>query len=76
MRSSIILSQGVNLIDTARAYNGINGHGEFVESEVLVGNAIRRRSDLDEPIVVVTKGHGHTPSQFDEDLLCLCPSSR
>ncbi|HQD17451.1 MAG: aldo/keto reductase [Bacillota bacterium] len=63
-----VLSQGVNLIDTARAYNGINGHGEFVESEVLVGNAIRRRSDLDEPIVVVTKGHGYTPSQFDEDL--------
>jgi len=63
-----VLDQGVNLIDTARAYNGVNGSGEMVESEVLVGNTIRRRSDLDEPIVVVTKGHGYTPDQFDEDL--------
>lgn len=63
-----VLDQGINLIDTARAYNGVNGNGEMVESEVLVGDAIRRRTDLDEPIVVVTKGHGYTPSQLDEDL--------
>lgn len=63
-----VIDQGVNLIDTARAYNGVNGSGETVESEVLVGNTIRSRSDLDEPIVVVTKGHGYTPAQFDEDL--------
>ncbi|NLU41822.1 MAG: hypothetical protein GXX08_06435 [Firmicutes bacterium] len=63
-----VLDQGVNLIDTARAYNGENKSGELVESEVLVGNVIRSRTVLDEPIVIVTKGHGYTPSQFDEDL--------
>lgn len=63
-----VLDQGVNFIDTARAYNGENKSGELVESEVLVGTAIRSRTDLDEPIVIVTKGHGYTPSQFDEDL--------
>lgn len=63
-----VLDQGVNFIDTARAYNGEISSGELVESEVLVGNTIRNRSDLGEPIVLVTKGHGYTPSQFDEDL--------
>lgn len=63
-----VLDQGINLIDTARAYNGNNKQGEFVESEVLVGNAIRNRTDLDEPIVIVTKGHGYTVDVFDEDL--------
>ncbi len=63
-----VLDQGINLIDTARAYNGVNGQGDFVESEVMVGNAIRNRTDLDEPIVIITKGHGYTPDVFDEDL--------
>ena len=66
--SNYVLDQGVNFIDTARAYNGENKSGEMVESEVLIGNAIRSRTDLGEPIVIVTKGHGYTPSQFDEDL--------
>ncbi len=33
-----VLDSGINLIDTARAYNGTNGSGQEVESEVLVGN--------------------------------------
>jgi predicted aldo/keto reductase-like oxidoreductase len=63
-----VLDQGINLIDTARAYNGENKQGQMVESEVLVGNAIRRRTDLTEPIVVITKGHGYTPDEFRRDL--------
>lgn len=63
-----VLDKGINLIDTARAYNGNNKQGEFVESEVLVGNAIRKRTDLDEPIVIVTKGHGYTLDTLKEDL--------
>lgn len=63
-----VLDQGVNLIDTARAYNGQNSSGEMIESEVLVGNAIRNRTDLDEPIVVVTKGHGYTLEELDNAL--------
>ncbi len=63
-----VLDQGINLIDTARAYNGENGQGKLIESEVLVGRAISQRSDLDEPIVVVTKGHGYTPEALREDL--------
>lgn len=65
---NFVLDQGINLIDTARAYNGENGQGQMVESEVLVGNAIRSRTDLDEPIVIITKGHGYTPDEFDKDL--------
>src|SRR5665647_16722 len=60
------LDQGINLIDTARAYKGENKSGQLVESEVLVGNAIRHRTDLEEPIVVITKGHGYTPEAFEE----------
>lgn len=63
-----VLDQGINLIDTARAYNGKNSSGEMIESEVLVGNAIRARKDLDEPIVIVTKGHGYTLAELDEAL--------
>jgi len=65
---NFVLDQGINLIDTARAYNGENGQGQMVESEVLVGNAIRNRTDLDEPIVIITKGHGYTPDVFEEEL--------
>ncbi len=63
-----VLDQGINLIDTARAYNGQNGTGQQVESEILVGEAIAKRSDLDEPIVVVTKGHGYTLDALEEEL--------
>jgi len=63
-----VLDQGINLIDTARAYNGKSREGVEFESEVLVGNAIRSRTDLDEPIVIVTKGHGYTLPVLEEDL--------
>ncbi len=63
-----VLDQGVNLIDTARAYNGQNSSGEMIESEILVGNCIKRRNDLDEPIVIVTKGHGYTLEELDSQL--------
>ncbi len=63
-----VLDQGVNLIDTARGYSGENREGVLVESEVLVGNAIRKRTDLAEPIVVVTKGHGYNHKELDQEL--------
>jgi len=65
---NFVLDQGVNLIDTARAYNGENKSGQFVESEVLVGNTIRNRTDIDEPVIIVTKGHSYTPGDFYENL--------
>ena len=63
-----VLDAGINLIDTARAYNGENPQGELVESERYVGEAIRSKKDLDEPIIVVTKGHGYTPDALNEEL--------
>jgi aryl-alcohol dehydrogenase-like predicted oxidoreductase len=63
-----VLDQGVNLIDTARSYNGPNGSGEMIVSEQMVGETIAARTDIDEPIVVVTKGHGYTVEAFDKDL--------
>lgn len=63
-----VLDQGINLIDTARAYKGVNGSGVEVQSEDMVGAAIEGRTDIDEPIVIVTKGHGYTPEVFDKDL--------
>ena len=65
---SFVLDSGINLIDTARAYNGENGEGVLVESEALVGEAIRHRTDLDEPVVVITKGHAYTPEDFERQL--------
>ena len=62
-----VLDQGINLIDTARAYNGVTRSGEEVQSERLVGQAIRARTDIDEPIVIITKGHSYTPKDFDEN---------
>ncbi len=63
-----VLDCGVNLIDTARAYNGENGENKLVESEVLVGNTIRQRTDLDEPIIIITKHHGYTIPEMEEEL--------
>ena len=62
-----VLDQGINLIDTARSYTGLNGSGEMIVSEEYVGGAIAKRTDIDEPIVIVTKGHGYNPKAFDED---------
>ena len=63
-----VLDCGVNLIDTARAYNGENGQNKLLESEVVVGNAIRQRKDLEEPVVVITKHHGYTIPDLKEEL--------
>ena len=63
------LDQGINLIDTARAYKGVTQSGVEVQSEEIVGSVIRSRSDLDEPIVIVTKGHGYNPQDFEADLM-------
>ena len=63
-----VLDQNINLIDTARAYNGTNSSGETVESEVLVGEVIRQRQDLQEQIVIITKGRGYTVAALDEEL--------
>ncbi|MGI5898339.1 MAG: aldo/keto reductase [Christensenellales bacterium] len=62
-----VLDQGINLIDTARAYVGVNGSGETIVSEEFVGRAIAARDDIDEPIVIVTKGHAYNPASFDAD---------
>ena len=63
-----VLGSGVNLIDTARVYNGTLKDGTIIESEVLVGQAIRNRKKSNEPLIIVAKGHGYTPEAFKEDL--------
>jgi predicted aldo/keto reductase-like oxidoreductase len=68
-----ILDQGVNLIDTARAYDTKPGKGTvapglFISSEIELGRAIAARTDISEPIVIITKGHIYTPEDFDTQL--------
>ena len=63
-----VLDQGVNLIDTARAYKGEIAPGILLESEKVVGRVIRQRTDLDEPIVIITKGHAYTVPELEKDL--------
>lgn len=63
-----VLDQGVNLIDTARAYKGEIAPGVTLESEYVVGQTIRKRTDLDEPVVIVTKGHAYTVDDLEKDL--------
>lgn len=70
-----ILDQGINLIDTARAYDtseashdAHNRTGITIRGEVVVGRVVASRTDIDEPLVIVTKGHGYTPETFDEHL--------
>ncbi len=60
------LDRGINLIDTARAYNGTTGDGNELESEIIVGQEVSKRTDLTEPLIIVTKGHGYNPEAFDE----------
>lgn len=62
------LDLGINLIDTARAYTEEKADGRLIESEVLVRTAITEHTDIGEPILIVTKGHGYEPKQFDIDL--------
>ena len=52
-----VLDQGVNLIDTARAYKGEIAPGVLLESERIVGEVLRARPAPSEPLVIVTKGH-------------------
>ena len=63
-----VLDQGINFIDTARSITGTCADGTYVESEELVGEAIEQRTDLTEPIVIVTKGHGYELKPLAEDL--------
>ena len=73
-----VLDAGVNLIDTARAYttktdrSSKNESGVFISSEDMVGKAIAARDDIDEPIVIITKGHGYDIEAFDEQLAESC----
>lgn len=62
------LDLGINLIDTARVYNQEKPDGRLFESEVFVKEAMMEHSELCEPIIIVTKGHGYNPKTFDEDL--------
>jgi len=65
---SFVLDQGINLIDTARAYKGEIAPGITLESEDIVGKVISQKNNLDEPIVVITKGHAYTIPEMEEDL--------
>lgn len=62
------LDQGINLIDTARGYNKVKENGILMESEYLTGQAVKNRTDLNEPIVVVTKGHAYTIPELEKEL--------
>lgn len=62
-----VLDSGINIIDTARAYKG-ECEGRMMESEKIVGEVIRSRTDLKEPIVIITKGHGYTINELYEHL--------
>ena len=68
-----ILDLGINLIDTARAYNtrenteAKNRTGVYISSEEMLGRVISARKNPDEPLVLITKGHGYTRAAFDED---------
>lgn len=62
------LDLGINLIDTARAYVEEKSDGRLIESEILVKTAITEHEDIGEAIIIVTKGHGYEPKQFDIDL--------
>lgn len=71
-----VLDLGINLIDTAFAYTGVNPAGENIASEDIVGTVIERRRDIDEPIVIITKNHGYTPDVFDEEFRISCERLR
>ena len=62
------LDQGINLIDTARAYKMEKPDGSLIESEVLVNKAIVGREPMNEPIFIVTKGHGYDIEAFDDHI--------
>ena len=63
-----ILDLGINCIDTARGYNSEPGAIPFIESEVIIGETLSARTDLTEPILIITKGHGYEPESFLQHL--------
>ncbi len=63
-----VLDQGINLIDTARAYKGEIAPGVVLESEQVIGEVLRARPAPAEPLVIVTKGHAYTIDDFERDL--------
>ncbi len=63
-----VLDHQVNLIDTARAYQAEIEPGVILESEQVVGEVIRQRKNLAEPLVIVTKGHAYTIESMEEEL--------
>ena len=63
-----ILDQGVNCIDTARAYDSEPGSVPMISSEAILGEEISARTDIDEPLLIITKGHGYTPDIFKQHL--------
>lgn len=63
-----VLDKGINLIDTARAYKEVKPDGRIIESEILVNKALNSYSGLNEPILIITKGHGYEIEAFDADL--------
>ena len=62
------LDMGINLLDTARVYNEQKPDGRLFESETFVKEALCEHEKLDEPVIVITKGHGYNHEAFDEDL--------
>ena len=62
-----ILDQGVNCIDTARAYDSKAGEEPAISSESLLGEVISSREDIDEPLLIITKGHGYDPENYVKD---------
>jgi uncharacterized protein len=65
---NFVLDNGINFIDTARAYKGEIAPGVVLESEKLVGEVIASRTDLKEPVVLITKGHGYTIPELESFL--------
>lgn len=62
------LDLGINLIDTARAYSQEKSDGRIVESERIVNKALSSYPQLNEPTIVITKGHGYDIESFDQHL--------
>ena len=67
-----VLDTGINLIDTARSYttdrNRMKEGDVFISSEDMLAKAISSRDDIDEPLVIITKGHGYDIETFDAHL--------
>lgn len=73
-----VLDTGINLLDTARSYNTrdtwetSNKTGVYISSEEMIGKVLSERPAMDEPLIIVTKGHGYAQGAFDEDFETSC----